>query len=237
MTKKQIKKTTVDVKAGGSVQDLRGPKSRVLRVLEAIEAGIDFWEDFFVGMTAPYGTSVHGRMRLVGKHTAERDTARYAWEKEEARRIEVQRICETVARLKKDGFIKSAPDRTPPFIFTSSGKDRFYKLERKHDKDSEQQQLPTINYQSSRGPKLVIIAYDIPETERRMRDWIRSALEFLGLTAVQKSMWAGKVILPQEFVDDLVKMGIFKYVDIFEVTKGGTLKKVEKEQGNSSGRS
>ena len=43
---------------------------------------------------------------------------------------------------------------------------------------------------------------------------------------IHKSVWIGKEKIPQELIIDLEELKILNFVEIFEVTKQGTLKKV-----------
>ena len=41
---------------------------------------------------------------------------------------------------------------------------------------------------------------------------------------IQKSVWIGKVKIPKEFLDDLFKLRLIDYIEIFEISKAGSLK-------------
>ena len=79
-------------------------------------------------------------------------------------------------------------------------------------------------YKKKHGNKVVVISYDIPIAFNRERNVLRGLLKALGFNLVHKSVWVGKVKLPERFVSDLGRMGILEYVEILEVTKSGTLK-------------
>jgi hypothetical protein len=44
---------------------------------------------------------------------------------------------------------------------------------------------------------------------------------------VQKSLWLGKVKIPEEFLVDIRKLSLLDYVEIFEITKTGSLKNLD----------
>ena len=69
-----------------------------------------------------------------------------------------------------------------------------------------------------------MISYDIPIAFNRERNILRDILRMLGFNLIHKSVWIGKVLLPERFVGDLIKLGILDYVEILEVAKNGTLK-------------
>jgi hypothetical protein len=72
-----------------------------------------------------------------------------------------------------------------------------------------------------------IIAYDIPAAEgNRKRFWLRWALLNMGFKMLQKSVWVGKKKIPEEFMNDLRERKMLKYIQIFEVTKSGTLHEI-----------
>jgi len=90
--------------------------------------------------------------------------------------------------------------------------------------------LPNNKYKSQSNDTLKIVIFDIPEREREKRDWLRIALKNLNFNMVQKSVWIGKAKLPKEFVQDLNRMNIFTYVEIFAVTKAGSLRSLKVTQ-------
>lgn len=74
------------------------------------------------------------------------------------------------------------------------------------------------------GPTFIIVAFDIPEREKRKRNWLRQSLCRMGLSMVQKSVWIGRVKLPEDFIESLRHLKLADCVEIFEITKTGTLK-------------
>ena len=82
-------------------------------------------------------------------------------------------------------------------------------------------------YKTESDDELKIIIFDIPEKERQKRDWLRSVLKNLKFSMLQKSVWAGKIKLPKQFLEDLSKNKIIPYVDIFTISKRVSLRKLE----------
>src|SRR3990167_838001 len=74
--------------------------------------------------------------------------------------------------------------------------------------------------------RLIIVIFDIPERERRKRAWLRLALKNIGLKLIQRSVWMGKVKIPKEFLDDIRELHLVNFVEIFEITKSGSLNQV-----------
>ena len=71
---------------------------------------------------------------------------------------------------------------------------------------------------------------DIPESERKKRAWLRSALKNLNFKMIQQSVWIGKVRIPEEFLRDLRNMHLTEYVEIFEISKAGSLQQITKQK-------
>jgi len=113
--------------------------------------------------------------------------------------------------LKKDGLIEK---KGGEWHITEPGKDKLHSYDK----------YPDSKYTGDTNNNLIIVAFDVPESERYKRDWLRSALKNMGLKMVQQSVWAGKRKLSKKFLDDLHKMNSAQYIDIFTVTKSGSLR-------------
>ena len=108
---------------------------------------------------------------------------------------------------------------------THKGKKRLAGL---HEK-TNRYELPRRDYSKQKSKDLLIVSFDVPEQERRKRNWLRSHLIEFGLSPLQKSVWMGRVVLPEEFLRDLKKYGILPYVHVFSINQKGTIR--EKEKG------
>lgn len=64
--------------------------------------------------------------------------------------------------------------------------------------------------------RAMIIAFDIPESYRRERDWLRVELRFLGFEMLQRSVWFGPAELPEDFIAKLQDCKILKFMKFFE---------------------
>ena len=64
--------------------------------------------------------------------------------------------------------------------------------------------------------KSIVISFDIPETHRKKRNWLRIELLRLGFEMLQRSVWLGSAPLPKEFIDSLGKLQILPYIKFFE---------------------
>lgn len=70
---------------------------------------------------------------------------------------------------------------------------------------------------SRRREKNMIIAFDIPEKDRRKRAWLRAELVLLGFVPIQKSVWFGPTPLPREFIRNAGDLNILRHLKFFEV--------------------
>jgi len=70
---------------------------------------------------------------------------------------------------------------------------------------------------SRRKEKNMIIAFDIPEKDRRKRAWLRAELVLLGFIPIQKSVWFGPAPLPREFIRSASNLNILQHLKFFEV--------------------
>lgn len=134
-----------------------------------------------------------------------------------------QRFYSMLHRLKKDNLIEAMDENKKFFQLTSKGK-RYLQALKKRRIDA----LPDNSYgkHDSKSSKFTIIVFDIPESEKRKRAWLRLALRNLGFQLIQKSVWAGKVKIPRQFLDDLRDLRLVEYVEIFEISKSGSLQQL-----------
>ena len=63
--------------------------------------------------------------------------------------------------------------------------------------------------------KTTIIIFDIPETKRKYRDWLRHELISFGFELVQKSVWFGPAV-PKEFISYLDEIKLLPYIRFFQ---------------------
>ena len=66
--------------------------------------------------------------------------------------------------------------------------------------------------------KNIVLAFDIPEPERRKRNWLRNQLKIYGYTMVQRSLWQGPGPLPEEFKKRAGQLKISKNIKTFKIT-------------------
>jgi len=133
-----------------------------------------------------------------------------------------QKYYNLIYKLKRDNLIKENTEKNKKyFVLTEKGESKLFDLlARRKNK------FPENIYNKENGNNLIIVAFDIPEIEKRKREWVRAALKNLDFKMIQKSVWVGKVKIPKQFLDDLLKLRLIDFVEIFEVSKSGSLKHI-----------
>ena len=124
-----------------------------------------------------------------------------------------QKLSSLIYKLKKEGLIQTG-DRG--WQITRLGLNKIKELKNKL--------LKRPNYKKEKDDLLKIFAFDVPERCKNDRDWIRLVLKELGFEMLQKSLWVGRIKLPQEFIEDLQRKGLIDYIKILAVSKAGNLK-------------
>jgi CRISPR-associated endonuclease Cas2 len=190
-------------------QDVKG--QWVIKILETVEnIVVGFFDLAEAMMRSGYGASQGQILKKISEI--------------EQRRLEEKQIQETreklskyVYKLKKEGLIRQAKNNNA-FVITQKGRNKLLALRGKIA-----QFLPNTKYQVEKSDKLIVVIFDIPETEQNKRYWLRKKLQYLGFRMVQKSVWIGRVKIPEKFLEDLSKIDLLNYVEIFTITKRGSL--------------
>jgi hypothetical protein len=163
-------------------------------------------------MSSPYGASYGQMERTRVAYVEQRVRAQ-----ESAR--EYRQYWNTLSHLKRSGLVvaKESP-RGRMLILTTRGAQRLAQL-----RESAHLSCSPLRYRSVKSEKVRIVAFDIPERYRTKRAWMRDALRHLGLAMIQESVWVGKVVLPEEFLEDLRVLKLTPYVQVCGVTEQGTM--------------
>jgi hypothetical protein len=135
---------------------------------------------------------------------------------------ERQKLSKLIHKLQKEGTIaieRTNEQKANYWILTKKGKNKKRSLEQKLQ--------GAANYTVKQTNELKIVIFDIPEPERKKRAWLRSVLKNLKYKMLQKSVWAGNAMLPEQFFKDLLKRNLLGYVEVLAATKRGTLEKIE----------
>lgn len=125
----------------------------------------------------------------------------------EFKRYKKESVRMTLSRLNKKGCLINSGDG---WKATKKGKHRLTEIE-------------LFSYLSSpfeeKSPDKTIISFDIPELERRKRNWLRNQIKIFNYKMLQQSVWMGPGPLPKVFLEKLIKLEIRKNVKIFSITK------------------
>lgn len=189
----------------------------ILKILEVIEGMVVGTADVLDAiLSSSYGAS-YGKLNYeISKRQRERQSNLI---EREFKKQERQKYYNLLFYLKKAGLIEERnKDNKKFFILTKKGKNKLTLLKNKNN-----EKLPKFSYEKEKGSKFTIVIFDIPETERRKRDWLRVVLRNLDFKMIQKSVWIGKVKIPKEFLDDLFKLKLIDFVEVFEISKTGSL--------------
>jgi DNA-binding transcriptional regulator PaaX len=138
----------------------------------------------------------------------------------EQQRKERQKFYNLLSRLQKQGFIKKRKSDHEKTLWglTSNGL-RYLKI-LKRDKKF----LFSLKPQTE-GKKdyLKVIVFDIPEIQKKKRNWLRNTLANFNFSMLQKSVWIGDSQLPEDFFRSLKELNLLPYIHIFAVSKEGSL--------------
>ena len=185
-----------------------------IKVLEAVgNVALGVADVFAVFLTTRYGASRSELFRNLSRREQERARKEYE------RRMYVQ-YHSLLYKLKRDGLIqeKAYKDAKRPML-TTRGKEKLLLL-----KERLRAALPEYSYEKEDADAITIVSFDIPEKEKRKRHWLRGALRSMGFRMIQKSFWVGKVKVPKRFLEDLRELELLDCVEIFSVSKTGSLR-------------
>ncbi len=186
----------------------------LLKALELLYDGAMDQIDFFGAvLSAGYGASSN---KIEYEYQKRRRT--FEAKKSETKIIEdrKKRLIIFISKMKHDGLIEKSED--DKFTISSKGRDKLIKLKNN---------LPTRYYNEKTDQNgSIIISFDIPERLRRKRNWLREVIKNLGFKMVHQSVWVGNVKVPVDFIKDLENLKILEFVEIFEISKTGSLKKI-----------
>ncbi len=197
---------------------------RVLKILEKLQNAALTTAELLDILILDRGTHYK---RLRGIAIPKRKS-RPAWnpEYEARRRVEEerQRFYSILTKLRRQKFIQRAERRrSAQWNITVKGLKHIEEL-----RDAIRRAFPSKSkYASEAKNEWKIIIFDIPEREKNKREWLRSVLNHLGLKMLQKSVWTGKIGIPKDFLEDLHNLHMLDYVEIFAITKSGSIRQIE----------
>jgi len=132
-------------------------------------------------------------------------------------RVAKHTISTLLCRLRKQGLVASTGTKRKT-IWTITGKGR------KHLERAPSQKLVITDYDLPPEDHIVrLISFDVPERQRRKRDWLRKTLLACDYTLLHKSVFTGKRPLPEEILQEIEEFNLTPYVHIMGLDKKGTL--------------
>ncbi len=191
-----------------------------LKILDALADTALAVPAIIVGiLAAGYGASASQMNYSVQKQLSGMEDI---WADREARRKRYQRYSMMLRYVKENGLVseRRVGDSIKLYL-TPLGRKK-----RAQMRAEEKTRISISGYEATPGKKIIIITYDIPEKLSRYRDWLRAVLKRLGLKRLQKSVWVGKVLVPAQFLTDIMKYKLEEYIEIVEVGSSGMMREV-----------
>ena len=161
---------------------------------------------------ADYYHSVYRNIRRKIMHNSTWDPNVSSYD---IKRTELQKFSNMLSYLKKKGLVEKK--NSGDWKITGRGKER---LERMKKKDITR---PFNTKGEIKKGDFKVIVFDVPESDKCKRDWLRASLKNLGFEMLQKSVWTGDNKLPEEFMLSVKEFGLLPYLHIFLVREGGTI--------------
>ncbi len=184
------------------------------RILEHLmNASSDMLYLFAAIVVSPYGAS---RGQIERKMEELREGSTKSKADLEKIRQKQRNFYNIVYQLRRDGFIKKTEKRK--LLITVLGKEKYKKILNR---------LPKRYHKPQADTSLKVVIFDIPEKEKYKREWLRDQLRELGFKMLQKSVWIGRKKLPREFIEDIRNIKLLPHVEIFAITKTGSIQPVK----------
>jgi DNA-binding PadR family transcriptional regulator len=114
-------------------------------------------------------------------------------------------IRQSLRRLKKQGFVEKKEGK---YALARTGKMLMQYVLRRQKAIS-----------AKWDGKFRVVIFDIPEKERKTRNWLRQEFYFLKYQKLQESVFIGKLPLPPDLIKDIKRNKIGNYVNYLMVDK------------------
>lgn len=114
----------------------------------------------------------------------------------------------TISRLRKNGLLEI---KSGKWQLTKAGKEYFANQKKLGTKFSSPFVL--------NAPKNLLLMFDIPESKRAERHWLRWHLREFQYYMIQKSVWVGPSPLPKKFGAHLKEMSLYTFIKTFKLAK------------------
>jgi CRISPR-associated endonuclease Cas2 len=130
---------------------------------------------------------------------------------------EREKLSKLIYKLKREGFILE-DKKNKKLILTKKGKLKLRFLKNKRSVKE------TKNNESNQKDKdVIVVIYDVPESEYKRRHQLRNLLVNAGFSFIQKSVWIKQGKITDDFINFLKDLEVLHYVQIFKITKKGTI--------------
>ena len=164
----------------------------------------------FVGafLTAGYGASVGKMERARGGGAVDLED------------INIRKYREMMYRLRRDKMVSDtrSPKGEIQYTLTEEGREYLEALRKT---------VPRLwlipNYPKEESEEYILVTFDIPEKEKKKRDWLRAVLKRMEFVMVHQSVWIGKVKIPKDLIRDLKEKNLLDCVEFMETRRMGTL--------------
>lgn len=193
---------------------ITGSKTR--RILEELQHRTRTAKEIFEAIYPLDSDTFKITKRMLGYMTPPRKLTH-----KELRRLEQKRFYSLLAKLRSEGLVKKRGAGLHAKLRTTAR--GLQKLLRKNEKQKRHDDLPNKIYLKKKIRDKLIIIFDIPESRKHCRDWIRYQLKLLGFIMLQKSVFIGAYQLPADFLHDLRESNMLKYIHVFKITQSGSL--------------
>lgn len=141
---------------------------------------------------------------------------------EELKRLEQKRFYTLLSKLRREGVVKKR--KIGARVLWGLTKNGFKKLT-DYTKQKQYVDMPKRAYVKEKVLDQTLIIFDIPESLKHYRNWIRYHISLLGFIMLQKSVWVGTYQIPADFIHDLRESNLLRYVHFFKITKTGSIMK------------
>lgn len=130
----------------------------------------------------------------------------------------------TLNYLRREGLIKR--NENADFSIWSITKYGLKRLKNIRQRKKNLFSSSTAIFDSPSGGGITVVAFDIPESAKKARAWIRRCLKEMEFKMLQKSVWVSSgSVMDEDFVHALRERNLLNYVHIFSVNKRGTINK------------
>jgi len=190
---------------------------KIEKILKILQGGAEITVSLLDTFLCGYNTSYKKMRMVVGGGSVVRFKKDWAEAYQERQRFYI-----ILSKLKKEGLVaKEINNSLSKWSITKKGLNKLQLIESRKTSDGYSADYSKYKKMSN---KFCVVIFDIPEEDRRKREWLRFALSSLGFSLLQNSVWIGKNVIPEQLIYDLKEKGMMKYVHIFGVGDQGTIK-------------